>query len=206
MKIIINESQLKLIVENEDKNKNLIDLTGVYESGVSPNKWDDIFLLLKEKKEKKGDKTYDGYYIDDNIDIRDSSVKEFKHLVRVKGHLKARGSVIESLGKLKKVTGEFDLSDTKNLKSLGNLRYVGFDFALINSNIEDLGYLNQVGRSLDLRYTPNLKSLGDVSPEFSKEKFKIYVTDFLMVHRTGLSDEQIDKIKHNWFSKSPYGH
>ncbi len=94
---------------------------------------------------------------------------------------------------------------SKNLKSLGNLRYVGFDFALINSNIEDLGYLNQVGRSLDLRYTPNLKSLGDVSPEFSKEKFKIYVTDFLMIHRTGLSDEQIDKIKHNWLSKSPYG-
>ena len=199
MKIIINESQLRLIVENEDKDGNLLDFTPFVD--VNPIKWDEMFEFMNQKKGG----IYDGYYIDDNIDIRDSSVKEFKHLVRVKGHLKARGSVIESLGKLKKVTGEFDLSDTKNLKSLGNLRYVGFDFALINSNIEDLGYLNQVGRSLDLRYTPNLKSLGDVSPEFSKEKFKIYVTDFLMIHRTGLSDEQIDKIKHNWLSKSPYG-
>jgi hypothetical protein len=200
MKIIINESQLRLIVENEDKDGNLLDFTPFVD--VNPIKWDEMFEFMNQKKGG----IYDGYYIDDNIDIRDSSVKEFKHLVRVKGHLKARGSVIESLGKLKKVTGEFDLSDTKNLKSLGNLKYVGFDLDLTNSNIEDLGYLNQVGRSLDLRYTPNLKSLGDVSPEFSKEKFKIYVTDFLMVHRTGLSDEQIDKIKHNWFSKSPYGH
>jgi hypothetical protein len=200
MKIIINESQLRLIVENEDKDGNLLDFTPFVD--VNPIKWDEMFEFMNQKKGG----IYDGYYIDDNIDIRDSSVKEFKHLVRVKGHLKARGSVIESLGKLKKVTGEFDLSDTKNLKSLGNLKYVGFDLDLTNSNIEDLGYLNQVGRSLDLRFTPNLKSLGDVSPEFSKEKFKIYVTDFLMVHRTGLSDEQIDKIKHNWFSKSPYGH
>ena len=178
MKIIINESQLRLIVENEDKN--LIDFTDVYESGVSPNKWDDMFEHLNKKKGGK----YDGYYIEDNIDIRDSSIKEFKHLVIIKGHLRGKGSEIESLGKLERVTHAANLSDTKNLKSLGNLKYVGFDLDLTNSNLEDLGYLNQVGRSLDLRFTPNLKSLGDVSPEFSKEKFKIYVTDFLMVHRT----------------------
>ena len=202
MKIIINESQLRLIVENEEKKgDNLLSLNPIFNSGISPNEWDEMFEFMNQKKGG----IYDGYYINGNIDIRDSSVKEFKHLVRVNGHLKARGSVIESLGKLKKVTGEFDLSDTKNLKSLGNLRYVGFDFALINSNIEDLGYLNQVGRSLDLRFTPNLKSLGDVSPEFSEEKFKIYVTDFLMIYGTGLSDEEIKKIKYGWLSKSQYG-
>ena len=199
MKIIINESQLRLIVENEDKDGNLLDFTPFVD--VNPIKWDEIFEHLNKKKGGK----YDGYYIEDNIDIRDSSIKEFKHLVIIKGHLRGKGSEIESLGKLERVTHAANLSDTKNLKSLGNLKYVGFDLDLTNSNIEDLGYLNQVGRSLDLRFTPNLKSLGDVSPEFSKEKFKIYVTDFLMVHRTGLSDEQIDKIKHNWFSKSPYG-
>ena len=199
MKIIINESQLRLIIENEGED-NLINFTPFYNS-ADPNDWDDMFLHLNKKKGG----IYDGYYIDGNIDIRNSEIKEFKHLVRVKGHLKAYGSKIEDLGKLRRVDRGLTLSNTKNLKSLGNLRYVGFDFALINSNIEDLGYLNQVGRSLDLRYTPNLKSLGDVSPEFSKEKFKIYVTDFLMIHRTGLSDEQIDKIKHNWLSKSPYG-
>ena len=88
---------------------------------------------------------------------------------------------------------------------MGNLRIVGFDLDLSNSKIEDLGYLNQVSRSLDLRFTPNLKSLGEVSPEFSKENFKIYVTDFLMIYGTGLSDEEIDKIKNGWLSKSIYG-
>jgi hypothetical protein len=198
MKIIINESQLRLIIEN--KGENLMDLS-LY-TDIDPSKWDSIFERLNEKKGGK----YDGYYIEGNINIRNSPIKEFKHLIRVKGHINAHGSMIEDLGKLRRVTGDFTLSKTENLKSLGNLEYVGFSLDLIHSNIEDLGHLNEVGRSLDLRFTPNLKSLGDVSPEFSKEKFKIYVTDFLMIHRTSLSDEQIDKIKHNWLSKSPYGY
>ena len=110
------------------------------------------------------------------------------------------------MGKLEKVTQNLKLSNTKNLKSLGNLKYVGFDLNLDNSEIENLGYLNQVGRSLDLRFTPKLKSLGKVSSEFSKEDFKIFVADFLSIAGTGLSDEQIDKIKHNWLSKAMFGH
>ncbi len=202
MKIIINESQLRMIVENEEKKgDNLLSLNAIFNSGISPDEWDGMFEFMNQKKGG----IYDGYYIDGNIDIRNSEIKEFKHLVRVKGHLKAYGSKIEDLGKLRRVDRGLTLSNTKNLKSLGNLRYVGFDFALINSNIEDLGYLNQVGRSLDLRYTPNLKSLGKTSPEFSEENFKIYVTDFLMIYGTGLSDEEIKKIKYGWLSKSQYG-
>lgn len=199
MKLIITESQLRLIVENEGEN--LMDLTDVYEGGLPPDKLDDYFLFVNEKKGGK----YDGYYIEGNVDIMKSKIKEFKHLVIIKGNLRGKSSEIESLGKLEKVTHRVNLSDTKNLKSLGNLKYVGFDLDLINSNIEDLGYLNQVGRSLDLRYTPNLKSLGEMSSEFSKENFKIYVTDFLMIYGTGLSDKEIKKIKYGWFSKSPYG-
>jgi hypothetical protein len=202
MKIIINESQLRLIVENEEKKgDNLLSLSAIFNSGISPDEWDEMFEHLNKKKGG----IYDGYYIDGNIDIRNSDIKEFKHLVRVKGHLKAYESKIEDLGKLRRVDRGLTLSNTKNLKSLGNLRYVGFDLDLINSNIEDLGYLNQVGRSLDLRYTPNLKSLGKTSPEFSEENFKIYVTDFLMIYGTGLSDEEIKKIKYGWLSKSQYG-
>jgi hypothetical protein len=198
MKLIITEEQYRLIVEN--KGENLMDLS-LY-TDIDPSKWDSIFERLNEKKGGE----YDGYYIEDNIDIRDSSIKEFKHLVSVKGNLIANGSKIESLGKLEKVTQNLKLSNTKNLKSLGNLKYVGFDLNLDNSEIENLGYLNQVGRSLDLRFTPKLKSLGKVSSEFSKEDFKIFVSDFLSIAGTGLSDEQIDKIKHNWLSKAMFGH
>ena len=193
MKIIINENQLRLIIEDEEKKgDNLLSLNPIFNSGISQDQWDDMFEHLNNKK--KGDK-YDGYYIDGNIDIMNSPIKEFKHLVRVKGHLKANGSKIEDLGKLRRVDGGLALSKTKNLKSLGNLEYVGFSLDLVDSNIEDLGHLNEVGRSLDLRFTPNLKSLGKTSPKFSEDKFKIYVTNYLFTYNTGLSDDDIAKIK-----------
>ena len=201
MKLIITESQLKLIIENEDgvnPDGELFEMS----NAVPPSKMDSTFLRACKLEPGK----YRGYYIDGNVDIRNSQIKEFKHLVIVKGNLIANGSKIESLGKLEKVTQNLKLSNTNNLKSLGNLKYVGFDLNLDNSEIENLGYLNQVGRSLDLRFTPNLKSLGKVSSEFSKEDFKIFVSDFLSIAGTGLSDEQIDKIKHNWLSKAMFGH
>ena len=43
--------------------------------------------------------------------------------------------------------------------------------------------------------TPKLKSLGEVSPEFANDKFKIYVTNHLFTYNTGLSDDDIAKIK-----------
>jgi hypothetical protein len=199
MKIIINESQLRLIVENEEKKgDNLLSLNPIFNSGISPDEWDEMFEFMNQKKGG----IYDGYYINGNIDIRDSSVKEFKHLVRVNGHLKAYGSKIEDLGKLRRVNGNLTLSKTENLKSLGNLEYVGFSLDLIHSNIEDLGHLNEVGRSLDLRFTPKLKSLGEVSPSFTNDKFKIYVTNHLFTYNTGLSDDDIDKIKRGGTIKS----
>ena len=204
MKIIINEWQLRLLIESEDED-NLLDFTPFMYA--DSDKWDGMFTHLNKKRGGR----YTGYYINGNIDIRNSPIKEFKYLVRVKGNLIANGSKIESLGKLERVTQNLKLSNTKNLKSLGNLKYVGFDLNLDNSEIENLGYLNQVGRSLDLRFTHKLKSLGDVSPEFSKQDdskkgYKIFVSDFLSVAGTGLSDEQIDKIKHTWLSKSMFGH
>ena len=96
MKIIINESQLRLIVENEGEDS-LIDFTHVYRTGFPPEEWDNIFLLLKEKKERKGDKNYTGYYIDGNVNIHKSDVTELKYLVKVEGSLNLTSSGIESL-------------------------------------------------------------------------------------------------------------
>ena len=45
MKIIINESQLRLIVENEGED-NLIDFTPFYTSGIPLGEWDDMFEHL----------------------------------------------------------------------------------------------------------------------------------------------------------------
>ena len=188
MKLIITESQYRLIVENEGEN--LMDFTPFYQD-FPPEMWDKVYLKIK----KSEGINYDGYYIKGNIDIRNSQVKEFKYLVKINGHFIGKRSEIENLGMLKKVNGEVNLSYTKNLKSLGKLEKVSFDLDLNNSNIEDLGHLNEVGRSLDLRFTPNLKSLGKVSQTFASDKFKIYVINNLWVYNTGLSDEQIDKIK-----------
>jgi len=202
MKLIITEEQLRLIIENEGEN--LMDFTPFID--IDPSKWDNMFNRLNEKKGGK----YDGYYIDGHIDIKNSDIKKFDHLVRVKGHLKANGSKIEDLGKLRRVDGTLTLSNTKNLKSLGNLEYVGFELDLKYSNIESLGHLNQVGRDLDLRFTEKLNSLGEESPKFSGEEiqrgYKIFVGDFLMIYGTSLSDKEIDRIKYNWFSKSMTGH
>ena len=47
MKLIITESQLRLIIENEDEN--LLDFTPFYQD-FSPNKWDDMFEHINKKK------------------------------------------------------------------------------------------------------------------------------------------------------------
>ena len=168
MKIIINESQLRLIVENEDKD-NLIDFTHVYKGGVPLGEWDDMFLHLNKKKGGK----YDGYYIYENVNSRESDVTELKYLVEVRGYLNLYNSQFESLPMLKFVGDNLNLSNTSieslpmlkfvgsNLflrgvliKSLPMLKYVGSNLNLYYSQIESLPKLEYVGSDLDLRNTP----------------------------------------------------
>ena len=99
MKIIINESQLRLIVENEGED-NLIDFTHVYKGGFPPEEWDDMFLHLNNKKE--GGK-YDGYYINGDVNLHKSDVTELKYLVRVGGMLDLENTSIKSLPMLSEV-------------------------------------------------------------------------------------------------------
>ena len=111
MKIIISEGQLRLIIESEkeDKGENLIDFTGVYESGVSTNKWDEMFEHINNKK--KGGK-YDGYYIDGDVYLSSSDITELNYLVKVGGNLDLRRTPIKSLPMLSYVGGSLDLVET----------------------------------------------------------------------------------------------
>ena len=110
MKIIISEGQLRLIIESEkeDKGENLIDFTGVYESGVSPNKLDDMFEHMNNKKGGK----YDGYYIDGDVYLSSSDITELNYLVKVGGNLDLRRTPIKSLPMLSYVGGSLDLVET----------------------------------------------------------------------------------------------
>ena len=91
MKIIINESQLRLIVENEDKNENLLDFTRFID--FNPNKWDGMFEFMNQKKGGR----YDGYYIDGDVFLNKPKIPELKYLVRVGNYLEFSNTPINSL-------------------------------------------------------------------------------------------------------------
>ena len=110
MKIIINESQLRLIVEDEEnKGDNLINLTAVYNSGIPPEEWDGMYEHMNTKK--KGGK-YDGYYINGDVDLEESNVTELNYLVKVGDNLYLNDTQIKSLPMLKYVGGSLYLRDT----------------------------------------------------------------------------------------------
>ena len=59
-----------------------------------------------------------------------------------------KNSKIRCLGNLKKVYGSIDLN--YNIKSLGNLKFLGSNLYLVNSNVEDLGELEIIDGVLNL--------------------------------------------------------
>jgi hypothetical protein len=99
---------------------------------------------------------------------------------------------IESLGNLKEVNGNLDLSWNSNLKTLGNLEKVnGLKFNTLGNlnlfncrNLKDLGNLQFVYHSLFLGNCKNLKTLGKLS--FA---YRIYLKD------SGVTEEYIRKEK-----------
>ena len=128
MKIIINESQYKLIVENEDEN--LFDIT---QSPLNFYKWDDVFEHINKKKGY----IYKGYYINLDLDLSGSDITELKYLVKVGGNLNISKTPIKSLPRLEEVGGYMDGSNTK---------------------IKSLPMLSKVGDNLDISKTPLSKS------------------------------------------------
>jgi len=97
-----------------------------------------------------------------DIIIRDGNIKSLGEVEKANGLFGLCDSIIESLGSLKEVVGNFFISSHtvySNIKSLGNLEIIGGDLSLRYSNVEDLGALKKVCGSVNLRDT-NIKNLG----------------------------------------------
>ena len=151
MKIIINESQLRLIVENEDDN--LINFTPFYKSGIPPIEWDEMFLHLNNKKGGK----YDGYYINGDVYLSSSDITELNYLVKVGGLLVLDNSQIRLLPKLSYVGGRLDLYYSQ-IRLLPKLSYVKGWLDLRRSSIKTLPMLSYVGGDLSISNTPLSKT------------------------------------------------
>jgi hypothetical protein len=145
MKIIINESQLRLIVENEEEN--LLNFTGY--KNIDPDEWDDMFKHLNNKKGGK----YIGYYINGDVKLSYSDVTELNYLVKVEGSLDLNNSQIKLLPMLSYVGDGLDLMSTQ-IKLLPMLSEVGGFLSLYKSKIKLLPMLSYVGGFLDIRNTP----------------------------------------------------
>ena len=149
--IIINESQLRLIVENEDDN--LINFTPFYKSGIPPIEWDEMFLHLNNKKGGK----YDGYYINGDVYLSSSDITELNYLVKVGGLLVLDNSQIRLLPKLSYVGGRLDLYYSQ-IRLLPKLSYVKGWLDLRRSSIKTLPMLSYVGGDLSISNTPLSKT------------------------------------------------
>jgi hypothetical protein len=173
MKVIINEEQLRLIIESNDVK--LLDLTE-YVSMVTPDLWDKVFLALR----KKSGENYDGYYIEGDVDLREYKEIELDYLVEVRFGKKRDGNLIcnyrskVSLKRLRKVDGNLDLGVCV-INELPKLEYVGGNLPLQATNISNLDNLHFVGRSMFLANTPlgdKLENSGMTKKEL-KNKFGV---------------------------------
>jgi hypothetical protein len=167
MKIIINESQYRQIIESES-NERLLEISV------------DEFLSAKNvifrNYKKKG---FDGIKLVGDVNFYSVFYMDFdrifEHIVEIDGNLDLRKSTIKSLGNLESVGGELDLRYCEELSDLGNLRYVGEGLALNNTNITSLNNLEYVGNYLVVSETP-IKDL-------SKLK---YVGGYLKLNNTNI--------------------
>ena len=106
MKLIITEEQLRMIIESE-KEDNLIDFKQF--KGISPNKWDNMFLHINKKKDNK----YKGYYFSEDLMLSDDEVDSLDYLIKVTDDLIITGSNIKSMDRLEQVGGDLDLYKCK---------------------------------------------------------------------------------------------
>ena len=161
MKIIINERQLRQIIENES-NERLLEVS--IDDFLSAEN-----VIIKQCK-KQG---YDGIKIIGNWEIVYPRVslrqikKILNEVVVVDGHFNIIPDMwdtnydfkpveLGTLGKLKFVEGFLNLANSK-IKSLGNLEKVGGYLDLQNTPIESLGNLKYVGGTLYIRDSSLIK-------------------------------------------------
>jgi hypothetical protein len=142
MKYIITNKQYNLLMESSEEEK----LLRIPDFSLFANNWDVLQAYLKSKGNPR-------YYIDGNLDLKNTDIESLGNLVGVEGSLNLFISKIKSLGNLKYVGGFLNLHDSK-IESLGDLKYVGGFLNLHDSKIESLGNLEYVGGDLYLRNTP----------------------------------------------------
>jgi len=160
MKLIITESQYKILTETESTEVLLeLDLES-YGDNI-----DDIHKLMLvlnkyERLSKKGN--YSGLRLtDSNCFFNGLDWESIPHLKVVDGSLVMRHSKVETLGELELVGRNLVMTDCKYLVSLGELREVKGIFNLENSKIlESLDNLEEVGNELVIRGCENLRDLG----------------------------------------------
>ena len=182
MKIIINERQLRTIIESEKKisdkklkaYKETVDELGLDYAAELFDKepWELIEMGVVE--------SYGGEY---ELHLNGSPIKSLGNLKSV-NNMDLANSDIETLGSLEKVGGHLFLNDCENLTSLGNLISVGDFLDLKNTQIKSLGNLEEVGDFLDLEST-KIKSLGKLK----------YVGGDLYIKNCPLSDLSDEEIR-----------
>jgi len=151
MRVIINERQLRQIIESENKKKLL---------SVSADLFYDKWKVILDNYKKKG---FDGIRLMDDVNfyyIKFIDLNEiFEHIIEVDSDLDLKETRIKSLGNLEYVVGNLDLEETP-IKSLGNLEYVGGYLDLKDTIINDFGNLKYVGGNLKISHCP-LSELSD---------------------------------------------
>lgn len=151
MKIIINESQLRLIVENEEEKEKLFSIHSSMVEGEG-----DVNSLMELYNNFKDIKGYDGIRLigDFVLTYYYGSVYELcEELVMVSGNLEIFNRKGIKLPKLRLVSKNLELSFT-NFITLPELEIVGENLELYKTKIESLPKLNKVGGYLNLQESP----------------------------------------------------
>jgi len=169
MKIIINESQLRLIIENEEN----IKLCPITSDLINSEGGVDIAMdIYNNKKDVKG---WGGIKILGNLNyytMTDDMFSDidsfFNEIVYISGNLVLpAGDYKLNFNKLKEIKGNLRGSDLWGDISFPELEYIGGDVDFHNSNIETLPELKKVNGSLHLsnspiHYLPELEYVGGI--------------------------------------------
>ena len=142
MNYLITESQLKVIVEEEQKVLHIPDFK------IFGNDWDALQRFL----ESKG---YPLYSLGGNLNLVGLNVESLGNLVSVQHDLYAYDTPLKSLGKLTSVGGLMDLSNTP-IESLGNLSFVGGSLVLSGTALRNDSYPLNLN-SLQIRQTVDVQ-------------------------------------------------
>ena len=142
MNYLITESQLKVIVEEEQKVLHIPDFK------IFGNDWD----VLQRFLESKGNPLYS---LGGNLNLVGLNVESLGNLVSVQHDLYAYDTPLKSLGKLTSVGGLMDLSNTP-IESLGNLSFVGGSLVLSGTSLRNDSYPLNLN-SLQIRQTVDVQ-------------------------------------------------